>query len=74
NPEEVKYIEEERNFWLEIIQLEQGIYKEGVEEGIEKGKKVALIDTARTMLSMGLPIDTIVACTKLSAEEIQTIN
>ncbi|HLP59260.1 MAG TPA: hypothetical protein VK186_10540 [Candidatus Deferrimicrobium sp.] len=86
NPEEVKYIEEERNFWLEIIQLEQGIYKEGIEEGIEigiekgiekgrlEGEKSNAINIARNMLSMGLPIDTIVACTKLSAEEIQTIN
>jgi flagellar biosynthesis/type III secretory pathway protein FliH len=33
------YIESEKEFWKEVKKLEKGMYEEGKEEGIKKGKE-----------------------------------
>jgi len=44
--------------------------KEGRKEGVSEGKK----ETAKNMIKENIPIETIVKCTGLSREEIETLN
>ena len=50
--------------------IEKGIEK-GIMMGIEKGQQEALIQTARKMKTMNIPVETIIQCTGLSLEEIE---
>ena len=45
----------------------------GIEEGIEKGKLEGKLEMARSLLSSGVHIDTIVKASGLSAEEIESL-
>ena len=47
--------------------------EEGMEKGVEIGRKQAKIETARKMKADGLPGDLIVECTGLTAEEIEAL-
>ena len=46
---------------------------EGLEEGMTKGRSEALVQVAKDMLKMNIPIDKIVEITKLTAEEIKRL-
>ncbi|MDQ1353769.1 MAG: hypothetical protein QG657_4076, partial [Acidobacteriota bacterium] len=53
------------------IQDERGRIEYAKEEGRETGKKEKALEIAKTMLSKGIPIDTIVETTGLTKEEIK---
>ena len=46
---------------------------EGEAIGLEKGKKLEKIETARNLKSLGVPIETIATATGLSTDEITTL-
>ncbi len=52
--------------------IEKGI-KKGIEKGIEKGRAEGRLEIARNMLSSGISLPTIVACTGLSEAEIEAL-
>ena len=47
--------------------------EEGMEKGVEIGRRQAKSETARNMKADGLPVDFIVKYTGLTAEEIEAI-
>ncbi|MDE6143192.1 MAG: hypothetical protein K2F94_03855, partial [Muribaculaceae bacterium] len=47
--------------------------KEGREEGRKEGREETLIEMARNLKSMGMPVDLIIKATGLSAESINTL-
>ncbi|MNI63818.1 hypothetical protein D3C73_1192210 [compost metagenome] len=51
--------------------------KEGLKEGLKEGKiegiKEAKLETAKNLLTIGLPLDQIVSVTGLSKEEINSL-
>ncbi|PID60914.1 hypothetical protein CSB45_00135 [candidate division KSB3 bacterium] len=59
--------------YMENVSYRQSLlwssYEEGRQEGIEQGK----LETARTMLHAHVPIDTIIAYTGVSREEVETL-
>ena len=46
---------------------------EGEAIGLEKGKKLEKIETARNLISLGVPIETIATATGLSIDEISSL-
>ncbi len=52
--------------------IEQGV-EQGIKQGIENGKKIAIIEIAKTMLESGEKIENIVKITGLTREEIEEI-
>ena len=49
------------------------VYEEGISKGIENGKKIAIIEIAKTMLESGGKIENIMKITGLTKEEIEEI-
>jgi len=43
---------------------------EGIEKGIEKGRKEGIINTAKNLITMNIPIENIAKATGLTQEEI----
>lgn len=63
-------------FW-DVVSSEKtllsGSYDDGLQDGIEKGERQKAMEIARNMLSLHLPIDTIMSATGLSKEEIERL-
>ena len=56
--------------------MAEGIAKgkaEGMEEGMAKGEKAAKVKIAANLLSLGVPMETIMQASGLSEEEIKSI-
>ena len=47
--------------------------QEDREEGIQEGRKQTQIETAKAMLTEGIPVETVQKCTKLSLSKIDQI-
>lgn len=62
---------------LKIADLQRDAYTEGREEGISLGRKQGIyqtkLETARTMISIGLPEGQILLCTGLPLETIHEL-
>ena len=72
--EKASWEEHKKNFVKNL--LEKGtkeILKQGIEQGIAEGSHAAKLETARTMLADGEPINKISRYTGLSIEEIQKL-
>lgn len=46
---------------------------EGLEEGLEEGEKKGVFKTAKNLLALGLPLETIIQATGLSEDEIKRL-
>ena len=45
-------------------------FEKGIEKGIEKGRKEGIINTAKNLITMNIPIENIAKATGLTQEEI----
>ena len=68
------------NFFENFISVEEDerkirntYYTNGIEEGEERGKENALIETAKNLLKYGMPINDIVKNTGLSKKKIKSL-
>lgn len=87
--EELKLYEDSVNAYRDIVNairtaekkkfaegMTEGIAKgkaEGMEEGMAKGEKAAKVKIAANLLSLGVPMETIMQASGLSEEEIKSI-
>ena len=87
--EELKLYEDSVNTYRDIVNairtaekkkfaegMAEGIAKgkaEGMEEGMAKGEKAAKVKIAANLLSLGVPMETIMQASDLSEEEIKSI-
>lgn len=87
--EELKLYEDSVNAYRDIVNairtaekkkfaegMAEGIAKgkaEGMEEGMAKGEKAAKVKIAANLLSLGVPMETIMQASDLSEEEIKSI-
>lgn len=87
--EELKLYEDSVNAYRDIVNairtaekkkfaegMAEGIAKgkaEGMEEGMAKGEKAAKVKIAANLLSLGVPMETIMQASGLSEEEIKSI-
>lgn len=87
--EELKLYEDSVNAYRDIVNairtaekkkfaegMAEGIAKgkaEGMEEGMAKGEKAAKVKIAANLLSLGVPMETIMQASGLSEEEIKNI-
>lgn len=55
--------------YMTLLERDREKFEEGIEQGIEKEKH----ETAKRMLSIKLPIETIIAATGLSKDEIEKL-
>ena len=69
--QELYWLEEKARFDENTRQT--NAYNNGMETGIEKGKKEKQIEIAKKMLSKNIPIDTIIEITNLSYSEIENL-
>lgn len=51
----------------------EGYYKEGMEKGIAKGRAEGILETARNLKQMGMPVSDIAKATDLSADEVEKL-
>ena len=52
--------------------LQQGL-EQGIERGLEQGAHQKALETAKVMLSLGLPLDQIQLCTSLPLDAVQEL-
>ena len=87
--EELKLYEDSVNAYRDIVNairtaekkkfaegMAEGIAKgkaDGMEEGMAKGEKAAKVKIAANLLSLGVPMETIMQASGLSEEEIKSI-
>ena len=87
--EELKLYEDSVNAYRDIVNairtaekkkfaegMAEGMAKgkaEGMEEGMAKGEKAAKVKIAANLLSLGVPMETIMQASGLSEEEIKSI-
>ena len=87
--EELKLYEDSVNAYRDIVNairtaekkkfaegMAEGIAKgkaEGMEEGMAKGEKAAKVKIAANLLSLGVPMKTIIQASSLSEEEIKNM-
>jgi len=69
-PEEIRYIEDEKEYFELTQRYEKGVFNNGLKEGIEKGEKRKALEIARALKSMGYMPDAIVSATQLDLETI----
>ena len=81
----MKQEKEERNMYLtytsRMMECRQDGYEEGISIGLERGLEQGLergayqnkLETAKTMLSLGLPLDQIQLCTSLPLDVVQEL-
>ena len=78
------YMRHMDNIWYQknalITSFDDGMRKgraegraEGEAIGLEKGKKLEKLETARNLKSLGVPIETIATATGLSTDEINSL-
>jgi len=84
-PDEIEYMEQEKKFWLEMLQFDRSSYDEGIEEGFAQGEKKGKEDgriegkseekrnIARNMKFKNMNCDSISELTGLSIEEIEKL-
>jgi predicted transposase/invertase (TIGR01784 family) len=85
NEEDIIYIENEKKFWEEVERLERGIYKEGLEEGLEvgmeegieigkkEGEKSKAVEIAKKLKTKGIDYSIISETSGLTIEEIEKL-
>ncbi len=75
--EDIRYIEEEKVFWEEVERLERGIYEDGFKEGLKEARtergEQKVLDIARKLLELNVPLDAIATATGLSPEVIKKL-
>jgi hypothetical protein len=57
----------------EMCNLSEGIYRDGVEDGMEQGKEESAKDMVLSLLNENMPLDFIMRVTKLPAERVREI-
>ena len=63
------------NDWMNAVAFaEEKGEKRGLEKGLEKGRAEAKLETARNLLKLGVPIETVIKATGLSKEELVQLN
>ncbi len=70
--EKIAYKQHMDNLVYQKYTLETS-YDDGVQDGLLKGEKLKAVEIAKNLLSLHVPIDTIVNATGLSAEEIEKL-
>ena len=77
NPQELKMYEDSVNAYRDIVNAirtaEKTKFAEGKAEGMAKGEKEAKEKIAANLLSLGVPLETIVQASDLSEEEIRNL-
>lgn len=79
--EELKLYEDSVNAYRDIVNAIRTAEKkkfaegmaEGIAEGMAKGEKAAKVKIAANLLSLGVPMETIMQASDLSEEEIKSI-
>ena len=73
----MKQEKEERNMYLtytsRMMECRQDGYEEGISIGLERGAYQKALETAKAMLSLGLPLDQIQLCTSLPLDAVQEL-
>ena len=69
----MKQEKEERNMYLTYTSRMMECRRDGYEEGLERGAYQNKLETAKTMLSLGLPLDQIQLCTSLPLDVVQEL-
>ena len=69
----MKQEKEERNMYLTYTSRMMECRQDGYEEGLERGAYQKALETAKTMLSLGLPLDQIQLCTSLPLDAVQEL-
>ena len=57
----------------QMCNLSEGIYRDGVEDGMEQGKEESAKDMVLSLLNENMPLDFIMRVTKLPAERVREI-
>ena len=71
--EERREYDESLRHYRDTIAVMHGQYMEGMEKGMEKGRAEGVLNVARNLKGMNLPIADIMKATHLSAEEIERL-
>ena len=58
---------------LKMADIRYDAFEEGLEQGREQGAYQNKLETAKTMLSLGLPLDQIQLCTSLPLDVVQEL-
>ena len=69
----MKQEKEERQMYLTYTSRMMECRQDGYEEGLERGAYQKALETAKTMLSLGLPLDQIQLCTSLPLDAVQEL-
>ena len=69
----MKQEKEERNMYLTYTSRMMECRQDGYEEGLERGAYQKALETAKAMLSLGLPLDQIQLCTSLPLDAVQEL-
>ena len=73
----MKQEKEERQMYLtytsRMMECRQDGYEEGISIGLERGAYQKALETAKAMLSLGLPLDQIQLCTSLPLDAVQEL-
>ena len=69
----MKQEKEERNMYLTYTSRMMECRRDGYEEGLERGAYQNKLETAKAMLSLGLPLDQIQLCTSLPLDVVQEL-
>ena len=73
SPEEQYLYESRMKLKSDIVSIQESSFKRGIEKGIEKGRTEGIISTARNLLNMGFPIESIAKATGLSTAKIEKL-
>ena len=69
----MKQEKEERQMYLTYTSRMMECRQDGYEEGLERGAYQKALETAKAMLSLGLPLDQIQLCTSLPLDAVQEL-
>ena len=60
--------------WLPLTMQQRRVFKKGVEEGFEKGRREEKFEMARNLKAMGMTSEQIMNITHLSLAEIESLS
>lgn len=58
---------------LDNLRYQKGVIGTSFDDGMQEGRKFGILETARNLKRLGVPIETIIAATGLSVEEIEAL-
>ena len=67
----VHYLKGEEGGYQEMCEISEKIYREGVEDGIARGKLESQKETVKSLAEIGMAVEDIAKAMKVSVEQVQ---